>query len=194
MFNLIKVFLLVFYYGFKFKKEIPNNKKELSLKLEKLLNLNFEFTPYQGKTNLFVISNHQSFKDIIILENFLNKINSTDNYFVAKKELKKTFLLKHFFINIKNCIFIDRQNPNSLKTIIKNKNKNSIVIFPEGTRNRTLKPFKESINFLKKQLNKETLLVYIDYELKRIFYKQSIEENIVKEYEDFYNSIKQKNH
>ena len=60
--------------------------------------------------------------------------------FVAKKEMKKIWLLSHWMKNL-HCLFLDRENiKEGLKTILTGidyvKKGISIWIFPEGTRNK----------------------------------------------------------
>ena len=91
------------------------------------------------------IGNHNGFFDIIISSVLMKRPTG----FVAKKEMWKVPILRRWMQNI-YCLFLDRENmKEGLKTILKGidyiKDGKSIVIFPEGTRNKTdedLLPFK----------------------------------------------------
>ena len=83
------------------------------------------------------VGNHRSFYDVIIAYSMMP--NATG--FVAKKEIEKVPFLRTWMRFI-NCLFLDRKDiKEGMKTILKGidlvKNNNtSIVIFPEGTRNK----------------------------------------------------------
>lgn len=81
------------------------------------------------------VGNHRGFFDIIISYSLMKRPTG----YVAKKEIAKVPILKHWMLNLK-CLFLDRENPKEgLKTILTGidylKNGTSVVIFPEGTRN-----------------------------------------------------------
>ena len=81
------------------------------------------------------VSNHRSYFDIVVGYQLIKGQAG----FVAKKELKRIWLLSHWMKNL-HCLFLDRENPKEgLKTILQAidyiKNGISICIFPEGTRN-----------------------------------------------------------
>jgi 1-acyl-sn-glycerol-3-phosphate acyltransferase len=91
------------------------------------------------------IGNHSSILDIPIL------LYKTDRAlgFISKKEILKTPIIGYWLRNSK-CVPIDRENPRaaieSINKAIKNINEGySMVIFPEGTRNKEGKvgPFKK---------------------------------------------------
>lgn len=92
------------------------------------------------------IGNHRSYFDIVIAYSMMPRITG----FIAKKEMNKIPALRIWMRNL-YCLFLDRHDiKQGLKTILKGidfvkKEKVSIVIFPEGTRNRDddIKPFKE---------------------------------------------------
>lgn len=82
------------------------------------------------------ISNHSSILDIPILL-YTTKRNLG---FIAKKEILKTPIIGYFLRNSK-CVPIDRENPRaamaSINAAIRNiQEGNTMVIFPEGTRNK----------------------------------------------------------
>lgn len=93
------------------------------------------------------IGNHRGFFDIAIAYSMMPGLTG----FVAKKEMNKVPFLR-VWMRYVNCLFLDRDNiKEGLKTILQGieyvkKDKVSIVIFPEGTRNKddeNIKPFKE---------------------------------------------------
>lgn len=86
--------------------------------------------------------NHKSNWDAVILLGVLKKIKINS---VAKKELFKNPILK-YFLNKLFVIPIDREKPeiSTIKKILKLlKDKESILIFPEGTRHKDLDSFSE---------------------------------------------------
>ncbi|PFA23019.1 MULTISPECIES: lysophospholipid acyltransferase family protein [Bacillus cereus group] len=85
---------------------------------------------------VLVVSNHQSNMDIPVLLGYLNKPIG----FVSKAEIKK-FPLVPTWMELMNCVFMDRSNRRQSLQAIKDgiellKNGHSIVIFPEGTRSK----------------------------------------------------------
>lgn len=91
------------------------------------------------------IGNHRGFFDTIISYSMMPGITG----FVAKKEIEKVPLLS-VWMRYLHCLFLDRANiKEGLKTILKGidevKAGISMVIFPEGTRNKGdgIMPFKE---------------------------------------------------
>lgn len=85
---------------------------------------------------LLFVGNHRGFFDVIISYTFMK--NATG--FVAKKEMRKALIIRRWMENL-YCLFLDRENmKEGLKTILQGidyvKNGKSIVIFPEGTRNK----------------------------------------------------------
>lgn len=87
------------------------------------------------KPVLFV-GNHRGFFDVIISYTFIKGRAA----YVAKKEISKVPILRRWMANIK-CIMLDRNNTRAaLKSILTGieyiKNGTSLVIFPEGTRNK----------------------------------------------------------
>ena len=95
--------------------------------------------------NYFIVANHRSFFDIITLFPYI-KLNFG---FIAKKELN----LPIFGLWMKkiNCIFIDRNDLRQGLLVINKsveniKNNISMMIFPEGTRNKNIN-FKDMLEF-----------------------------------------------
>jgi 1-acyl-sn-glycerol-3-phosphate acyltransferase len=88
------------------------------------------------------ISNHQGNLDVVsMLASFPRPVG-----FISKKELKKVPILSNW-MNVLNCIFLDRTSPKQSflaiqEGIEKVKNGHSMLIFPEGTRSRG-QPVKE---------------------------------------------------
>jgi 1-acyl-sn-glycerol-3-phosphate acyltransferase len=95
----------------------------------------------QGENNIpkgqcVFIGNHSSILDIIILLYTINKKMG----FIAKKEILKTPIIGYWLKKSK-CVPLDRDNPRSailaINEAIENiKEGSSMVIFPEGTRNK----------------------------------------------------------
>lgn len=104
----------------------------------------------KGKDNIpkepvLFVSNHRSYFDILVLHTTTGKRPG----FVAKTEIQKFPLLAWWMKDIA-CLFLDRNDLRSGMQMIKDgteliKSGQSMVIFPEGTRNGTdsLLPFKE---------------------------------------------------
>ena len=116
------------------KKSIPTFITEIEIKGE-----------IDKDTQLFV-SNHQNMVDIPIIEHILPNI---DLSWVAKKELGDIFLFGNMLTQT-GAILIQREDKKSLIELLKEsksrlENGKSLVIFPEGTRNKHPKkmlPFK----------------------------------------------------
>lgn len=82
------------------------------------------------------VSNHRSYYDTLICYKYINRPVG----YVAKKELLRIPLLSHW-MKLIGCVFLDRHDlKEALKSILKAidtiKQGYSMVIFPEGTRNR----------------------------------------------------------
>ncbi len=126
-------------------------------------------------SNTLICCNHLSMIDVV----YLSKIFDKDTHFVAKKEVveNKIFgrLLRGF-----GAIPIDRENVDirSIMNIVKVlKNGKNLVIFPEGTRNKTgstnLLPFKGgSMVFAVK--TKKPILPIIIYKKAKLFRKNHV--------------------
>ena len=98
-----------------------------------------ENLPKDGEAVLFV-GNHHGFFDTIISYTYMKPRTG----FVAKKEIEKVPLL-NIWMKYLYCLFLDRKNmKEGLKTILTGidylKAGTSIVIFPEGTRNKSIIP------------------------------------------------------
>lgn len=98
------------------------------------------------------VSNHQSNFDIPVLMGYIPKAKG----FVAKIELKKMPVVKNW-MEAMECLFLDRSNLKQSLTVIldgieKLKNGTTLVIFPEGTRNKG----KEMLEFKKGSLKLAT--------------------------------------
>ena len=82
------------------------------------------------------VGNHRGFFDTIVSYSLMPGITG----FIAKKEMGKVPFVR-IWMRFLHCLFLDRSNPREgLTTILKGieelKNGVSIVIFPEGTRNK----------------------------------------------------------
>ncbi|SDC06324.1 1-acyl-sn-glycerol-3-phosphate acyltransferase [Pelagirhabdus alkalitolerans] len=103
----------------------------------------------RGEENLIdqpvlFVANHQSLFDILLLLGYLDKPIG----FIAKAEIKKLPIISSWMKQMK-CVFIDRSNRRAALKVIDDsieslRSGQSIVLFPEGTRNdgQSLKPFK----------------------------------------------------
>lgn len=97
----------------------------------------------ESKTNLVVVSNHQGNFDIPIYISCL----PFSVGFIAKHELKKMPII-NVWMTALDCIFINRKNlresSRKINERLRQKDKNPIFIFPEGTRSKGPKmgPFK----------------------------------------------------
>lgn len=126
-------------------------------------------------SNTLICCNHLSIIDVLYLARIFDK----DTNFLAKKEVVNNKLFGRFLRNF-GAIPIDRENVDirSILTIVKIlKNGKNLVIFPEGTRNKTgntdLLPFKGgSMVFAVK--TKKPILPIIIYKKARIFRKNHV--------------------
>ena len=90
----------------------------------------------QDRACLFVVNHRSAMFDPVTIYPFLKRPAG----FIAKKELEKIPLFS-WWLKLANCLFIDRQNiREGYKTIMQSVEKLqrgvSILIFPEGTRNK----------------------------------------------------------
>jgi len=120
------------------------------------------------------IGNHRSIFDVVIAYSMMPGLTG----FVSKKEMDKVPIVR-VWMKYLNCLFLDRDNiKEGLKTILKGielikKDKISISIFPEGTRNKDdgVKPFKEgSFKFAEKSGCK--IIPMVQNNTESIFEKQ----------------------
>ncbi len=123
-----------------------------------------EWIPKEGR--YLVVGNHRSAFDPILLWEVIDK--SADLCFISKPE---NFKVPAFGKIIKRCCFmaIDRDNPrNALNTINKaaqflKEDKFSMVVYPEGTRNKTneepLLPFHNGLFKIAKKAHVPVLVV-----------------------------------
>lgn len=123
-----------------------------------------EFIPKEGR--FLVVGNHRSGFDPIWLWEIIDK--SADLCFISKPENFRFFAFGKI---MKRCCFmsIDRDNPrNALETINKaarfiKEDKFSIVVYPEGTRNKTLEepllPFHNGLFKIAKKAHVPILVV-----------------------------------
>ena len=126
-------------------------------------------------SNTLICCNHLSMIDVLYLARIFDK----DTNFLAKKEVVENKIFGRFLRNF-GAIPIDRENVDirSILTIVKVlKNGKNLVIFPEGTRNKTggteLLPFKGgSMVFAVK--TKKPILPIIIYKKARIFRKNHL--------------------
>jgi 1-acyl-sn-glycerol-3-phosphate acyltransferase len=139
------------------------------------------------ESNCVICSNHLSIIDVTYIVKLFNK----NTYFVAKKEVMKGKFVRKLLASF-GGIPIDRDNVDirSLMNFIKLlKNGNNLVIFPEGTRNKTgstdMLPFKGgSMLFAVK--SKKAILPLVVYKKARLFRKNFLMIGKPFELSDFY--------
>jgi len=100
------------------------------------IELDIQGTENIPKEQCVFIGNHSSILDIIILLYTIDKKMG----FIAKKEILKTPIIGYWLKKSK-CVPLDRENPRAAMQAINEAVKNikegsSMVIFPEGTRNK----------------------------------------------------------
>jgi 1-acyl-sn-glycerol-3-phosphate acyltransferase len=161
-------------FGFKLRKiEDPMEKKSLRLaySLAQLKALNIDIVvqnahklPKDGQ--YLILSNHRTIIDPPIIEILLRDTNIF-GLWVAKKELYNSFFFGMFVRNA-GCVLLDREKSqmSGFFSDIKNavKEGDSIFIFPEGTRNKTknaLIPFKEGSRIIALKNRLPMLPLYI---------------------------------
>ncbi|MDR1782013.1 MAG: 1-acylglycerol-3-phosphate O-acyltransferase [Bacilli bacterium] len=173
MFIIIKAILKNYFNILKNLKVNDLNKnynvlKKINHELVNNLHLNIEVINL-NKTKLdscFIICNHQDYNDIFcLIETFKQPIK-----FIAKKELFKLPLFNKF-IKLSNSYSLDRndsrQGVNLFKQVstdVKN-NKGSVVVFPEGTRNKSklFLEFNTGLFSIMKRNKLPILPIYISY-------------------------------
>lgn len=101
------------------------------VKVKKNCHGEFPFPP-----DYVIVANHQGYFDVLLI---LSTMPVTPS-FISKIELKNIFLL-NIWMKAMDCLFIDRSDSKgSRKKILqrlREKNKNPLILFPEGTRSRT---------------------------------------------------------
>lgn len=130
--------LCVVFYVF-LMRIFKNKQREIRRKIAKsgkfFLGYEIEIEGKLDEDAQMLVLNHQSILDVLIFDEIL----PCDNKWIAKKELGEIFVLGAGFRTA--CILIDRKNPREIVHILKaakesiNK-KETIMIFPEGTRGR----------------------------------------------------------
>lgn len=100
---------------------------------------------FKPRENYIIISNHNSFMDILVISPFIPGANKT----IAKSELAKIPLFG--FVYTKGSVLVDRKDKNSRVNSFKEMKAvldqgMHMCIYPEGTRNKTNKPLKEFHN------------------------------------------------
>ena len=161
-------------FGFKLKQtQDPKEKKKLrlgySLAQLNALNIdvkveNSEKLPKDGQ--YLLVSNHRTIIDPPLIEVVL-KDTEIFGLWISKKELYNSFFFGLFVRNA-GCILLDREKDqmSGFFADIKKgvKEGNSIFIFPEGTRNKTvevLTPFKEGSRIIALKNRLPMLPIYI---------------------------------
>lgn len=123
--------------SFLYTYNIGHNWVQNKLKISggEFMVLGRENIPPEPRACVF-IGNHQSDFDIPMITGLIDKPLS----FVAKKEMKRVPLLRDW-MELLNCVFIDRESPRqSMEAILEGirlvKGGNSMVIYPEGSRSK----------------------------------------------------------
>ncbi len=100
---------------------------------------------FKKNENYIIISNHNSFMDILVISPFVPGANKT----IAKSELAKIPLFG--FVYSKGSVLVNRKDKNSrinsfkeMKMVLEQGM--HMCIYPEGTRNKTSKPLKDFHN------------------------------------------------
>ncbi len=117
-------------YYFRFVMKLTGSR----ISVEGLENL-----PDPSKHSICLVSNHQSYFDILLIEAYIPFLVG----FVAKKELGRLPVLRTWMKEL-GCVLIDRSSSRSAieaigKGVESIKNGNPLVLFPEGTRSRSQK-------------------------------------------------------
>ncbi|HFS66661.1 MAG TPA: 1-acyl-sn-glycerol-3-phosphate acyltransferase [Flavobacteriia bacterium] len=142
-------------FGYKAHKKVVDVFNWFLVKALLILGVRVKFNnPYSIPENvpLIIVSNHQSMYDISPLSWYFRKHHPK---FVSKIELGKGIPSVSYNLKHGGSVLIDRKNPKQAIPAMLNfaeyieKNKYSVVIFPEGTRSKDGKPKRFSINGLK---------------------------------------------
>ncbi len=105
----------------------------------KLIVRGSEYLPTESDDGVLFVGNHCSYFDIILSA----CVFKTCTGYIGKKELGRMPLLNSWMLAI-GCVFLDRNDPKDGIRMVQKAgehiaNRNSMVIFPEGTRNRNEK-------------------------------------------------------
>lgn len=142
-------------FGYQAHKKVVDIFNYFLVKALLILGVRVKFNnvyKISDKVPLIIVSNHQGIYDISPLSWFFRKYHPK---FVSKKELGKGIPSVSYNLTHGGSVLIDRKDPKqAISALINfakyiNKNKYSAVIFPEGTRSRTGKPKKFSVNGFK---------------------------------------------
>ena len=139
----------------------PKNELKYRKKASKILtNLIAKEVIIEGKIDKdaqLLIGNHTHNLDIALMESIFDE----KLIWVAKKELGEMPIIKYMLINT-DMILIDRKNKRSVLQMIKEVKDRidkgfKVVVFPEGTRNKTdpkkILPWKKGVKALAEKLN-----------------------------------------
>jgi len=166
----------------------PKNELKYRKKVSKILtNLIAKKVIIEGKIDKnaqLLIGNHTHNLDIALMESiFEEKL-----FWVAKKELGEIPIIKYMLTKT-DMILIDRKNKRSVLQMIKEvkkriDNKGKVVVFPEGTRNKTdpkkMLPWKKGIKAMAEKLNPKIqpfVIINLPFAFKKNFL---IEKQIIK--------------
>ncbi len=167
--------LLTNWYGFKLKSiKAPREKKQVRIQYAQQLMAKLNITiqvqnpekiPAEGK--FLVLSNHRGIIDPVIVELALAE-SGLFGLWIAKKELYNSPFFGMFVRNA-GAILLDREQSqmagffSEIKSAVKEGN--SILIFPEGTRNKSensLIDFKEGFRIIALKNRLPILPIYIE--------------------------------
>ena len=137
-----------------------------SKQILRILGFHIDFKPggIVRKDNFFIVSNHLSYLDVLILSAFF------PGCFITSQEIKETLFLGQL-TRLAGCIFVERRSPDGLGFEIKNMTRAlnaglDILIFPEGTSTngeRVLR-FKQPLFQAAIDSNKDVIPLTLNYE------------------------------
>ncbi len=129
-----------------------------------------------------VCANHKTLFDVF----FLSCVYTPDIYIMGKKELFKYSLFSKLFISL-GALPVDRGNSDFavLKMCLKKIKERSLVIFPEGTRNKSNKPIKAKAGLGLLSVKSKTPILPIALEYKSAFVFSKIKIHILDEVEAY---------
>ncbi len=133
----------------------------------------FEHLPDSASDSICLVSNHQSYFDILLIEAYIPFLVG----FVAKKELGRLPILRTWMKEL-GCVLIDRRSSRSAVEAISRgvasiKNGNPLVLFPEGTRSRSQKMNVIKPGSLKLAIRSQALIVPITINHSYKIYEES---------------------